>query len=184
MALNAFAPIEKNTRLAFSELRRLSYPPHVAAALIGNIMQECLMKGDINPAATGDQGESLGICQWNGKRRRALIALAEKRNTSPDDLATQIAFLDRELQGRERAAYRAIMACRDVDGAVMTACERFWRPDNPRDQRRVFYAKRVLLVLGGDKRRPFVIGLEALKRYTRGLRIRTRNKINKWLKRN
>jgi len=183
-ALNAFAPVEQNTRFTFFELRRLGYPSHVAAALVGNIMQECLMKGDINPAAAGDEGESIGICQWNGKRRRALAALAAQRDTTPDDLATQIAFLDRELQGRERAAYRAIMACRDVDEAAMTACERFWRPGNPRDQRRVFYAKRILLILGGEKRPPASIYTDATKRYMRGLRIRTRNKINKWFKRN
>jgi len=179
-ALNAFAPVEKNTRFAFFELKRLGYPPHIAAALVGNIMQECLMKGDINPAAAGDQGESLGICQWNGKRRRALEALARKRNTNPDDLQTQILFLDRELQGRERTAYRAIMASRDVDEAAMTACLRFWRPGNPRDQRRVFYAKRVLLKLGGHQRSLPGRLMDATKRYTRGLRIRMRNKINRW----
>lgn len=182
-AINAFAPIGENTRTVFFTLRRLGYPPHIAAALVGNIMQECLMKGDINPMAAGDEGESMGIAQWNGKRRAALMAYAASCRTSPDDIRLQAAFLDRELQGRERSAYRAIMACDDVETAAQVACERFWRPGNPLDRRRGFYAKRVLSKLGGEKPLMLMRIIDAIQRYTRGLAIRSRNKIKKWSRR-
>jgi hypothetical protein len=66
------------------------------AAILGNLDTE----SGFDPKAYNPGENAIGIAQWEGSRRTALQAFAAHRNTSETDLATQVAFLWRELGQR------------------------------------------------------------------------------------
>lgn len=136
------SPRTNRVGYVFGRLTDLGYPPHVAAALVGNLMQES--GPAINTRAVGDNGNAFGMGQWNGPRRMAYLAYANKRNVDPGDLDTQIAFLDHEMRTTERAARDRIMATSDAREAAAVASEAFWRPGVPHTERRMAYADAVM----------------------------------------
>lgn len=125
----------------FGRLLEKGASPKDAAALLGNLMQES-GKG-LNTGAIGDGGNSIGMGQWNGPRRRALIRFAEARGVDWRDLDTQVEYLWRELNGSERAAWDAIRAAPDAATGARIASERFWRPGVPHLSNRMAFARMV-----------------------------------------
>ena len=120
-------------------------PPHVAAGLAGNFMQES--GPNINTGAVGDNGNSFGAGQWNGPRRRQLTAFAQERGLELTDLDTQLEFSWWEMNNTESSAWEAIMATQTVDEAARVASERYWRPGTPHLDRRQGYARAVFAAL-------------------------------------
>lgn len=120
---------------AFGQLMDRGYEPHIAAGLVGNLMQESGRR--LNTRAVGDNGNAYGMGQWNGPRMRALHAFAEERNLDVNDPLTQIEFLDYELQGPERAAFERILAAPDAATAARLASDHFWRPGIPHVENRM-----------------------------------------------
>lgn len=139
--------ISDNARRAYGLLRKKGYQHHVAAGLVGNMMQES--GWDINTGAVGDNGNAFGAVQWNGPRRRAFLDYAQQVGADPTDLRVQVDFLDRELRTSERGAAKAIMAAPDLRGATLAASSKFWRPGDPRDENRLRYANAVASQIGG-----------------------------------
>lgn len=133
--------LSPNARRAFGLLREKGYPVHVAAGLVGNMMQES--GWGIDTKAVGDNGNAFGAVQWNGPRRRAYMQFAASRGVDPADLSAQIDFLDHELRSSEKGAREKLMAARDLDSATLTASKAFWRPGDPRNENRVRYARAV-----------------------------------------
>ncbi|MBK8200610.1 MAG: hypothetical protein IPK75_19925 [Acidobacteria bacterium] len=82
----------------------------------------------LNPAAIGDNGNSFGLLQWNGPRRKALEAFATGRGKDWRDVNTRLDFLDDEV-GRDFGTLRARMngAVTAEDAARMFVTE-FERP--------------------------------------------------------
>lgn len=126
---------------AFNRFRAAGLPDHVAAGLVGNLMQES--GAEINPAAVGDNGNAFGAGQWNGPRRRAYLSYAASKNTDPTDFDTQIDYLLHEGQTTEKGAWSAIMQAKTPDEAARIASERFWRPGTPHNDRRMGFARAV-----------------------------------------
>lgn len=122
----------------FGRLLALGYQPHIAAGLTGNMMVESGVA--LNTRAVGDNGNAFGMGQWNGPRRHAYLAFAQKRGKDPGDLDTQIAFLDYELKTSESPAAAQILAATDARQAAAIASQQFWRPSEPHLQQRVAYA--------------------------------------------
>ncbi len=135
------SPKSNRVGYVFGRLLALGYEPHVAAGLVGNLMQES--GPTLMTRAVGDGGNSIGMGQWNGPRRRALIAFAARRGTDPADLDTQIAFLDWELKNTEAAAFARISQARTAAEAAEIASAEFWRPGIPHLARRAGYARQV-----------------------------------------
>lgn len=134
-------PDQNRIGYVFGRLLELGYEPHVAAALTGNVMQESGFT--INTRAVGDGGNAFGMGQWNGPRRLAYLAFAERRGADPGDIDAQIAFLHHELQGPENAALRQIEGATTAADAARIASEAFWRPGIPHINNRVAYANAV-----------------------------------------
>ena len=130
-----------NVDAVYSGLIDKGAPPHVAAALVGNLIQES--GPSLNTTAVGDGGAAFGMGQWNGPRKDALMAWAQQSGRDPNDVATQTDYLWHELQGPERGAFDAIMAAPDLQTATRIASEKYWRPGDPRMENRLRYAQQV-----------------------------------------
>jgi hypothetical protein len=126
---------------AYNRLTGSGIPDHVAAGLVGNLMQES--GADINPAAVGDNGNAYGAGQWNGPRMRAYRAYADERGVGYDDFDTQLDWLMHEGQTTEKGAWGQIMQAKTVEDAARIASERFWRPGTPHLENRIGYAQAV-----------------------------------------
>lgn len=127
-----------NVRYVTQSLIERGYPPHVAAGLAGNLIQES--GPDLDTRAVGDNGNAVGMGQWNGPRRVALTQFARDRGADPHDIDVQIEFLDWELNNSERSARDAILKAETPEEAAQVASERFWRPGVPHNESRRRYA--------------------------------------------
>ena len=103
---------------AMQLLTAAGFNPHQAAALAGNIQQE----SSFNPNSLNRREGAHGLLQWRGSRWSALQRFAAKRGTSPNDFATQVAFIHEELtnpalgEAGTKAA-RAFLGARSVSEA-------------------------------------------------------------------
>jgi hypothetical protein len=113
--------------------------PHIAMGFVGNFMAES-GKG-LNTGAIGDGGNAIGIAQWNGARKRALMRFAEARGTDWRDIDTQIDFLFSELEGPEYAAYQTILRADDPAEAAFLVSEHFERPGVKHMSTRMAYGR-------------------------------------------
>lgn len=130
--------ITERPAFAFDYFRKQGIPDHVAAGLVGNLMQES--GADINPAAVGDNGNAFGAGQWNGPRMRAYKAFAAERGVEPTDFQTQLDFLLHEGKTSEAGAWGKIMGAKTAEDAALIASQAFWRPGVPHNDRRMSYA--------------------------------------------
>lgn len=123
---------------AYGYFVKKGVPAHVAAGLVGNLMQES--GAEINPAASGDNGNAFGSGQWNGPRMRGYMGYAKEKGVDPTDFDTQLDYLMHEGQTSEKGAWDAIMATKTPEEAALVASQRFWRPGTPYNERRQGYA--------------------------------------------
>lgn len=126
---------------AYKRFTEAGLPPHVAAGLTGNLMQES--GADIDPAAVGDNGNAFGSGQMNGPRMDGYMAFAKERGVDPTDFDTQIDWMLHEGKTTERGAWDAIMATKSPEEAALVASSRYWRPGTPHNARRQGYATSV-----------------------------------------
>lgn len=109
--------------------------PHMAAGVVGNLMQESTMNtGARNPGDGRDGSDSIGVAQWNGSRAKALRSYA---GDNLHDLDTQLDFVMHEMrEGPERGVWNKLQDSRNVDEATaaMISYERpqGWTAKNPR----------------------------------------------------
>ena len=135
------SPQSNRVGYVFGKLIGLGYEPHIAAGLVGNIIQES--GAGINTRAVGDGGNAFGMGQWNGPRRRAYLEFARQRGTDPGDIDTQIEFLHHELTTTEASAGAKIRTAPDARTAARIASEAFWRPGIPHLNRRMANAAQI-----------------------------------------
>jgi hypothetical protein len=126
---------------AYNRFTEAGLPSHVAAGLVGNLMQES--GPTINPEAVGDNGNAFGSAQHNGPRRRALEAFAAKRGVGAGDFDTQLDFILHEGNTTEKRAWNAILATKTADEAARVASDKFWRPGVPHVEQRMGYASSI-----------------------------------------
>jgi len=99
---------------------------------MGNLQQEHSFKTD-------DVAGGLGIAQWIGGRRQALI---NKGNYT--DLTVQLNFLMEELNGSEALAKSAIVATDSLEVATLAFSSKFERCGVCMDGQRIGYAYNIL----------------------------------------
>lgn len=90
------------------------YSPVQVAGILGNLTQE----SNFNPLAVGDGGMSFGIAQWNRDRLDGLKKFAQMQGASHEDLLTQAAYIDHELNNNEKKAGEALRAAQDIPSAT------------------------------------------------------------------
>lgn len=86
--------VNSNAKYAFSYLQKKGLAPHVAAGIVGNLMQE----SGLNPTVKGDNGQAMGIAQWHPDRQAGLFQFAKGKN--PYALDTQLDYLLHEAGQR------------------------------------------------------------------------------------
>jgi Phage tail lysozyme len=114
-------------------------PEHVVAGIMMNGHDE----SGFNPAIVGDNGNAIGILQWNGPRKRALERFAAEMGADWHDPAVQAKFTLYELQGPERAAFNKLMTTSTAGEAGAVFVNEFERPAE------VHRARREAAYLGG-----------------------------------
>ena len=75
------------------------------AGIMGNIQQESNFS---STAGRNAQGSAFGIAQWRGSRLSELNSFAKGKGTSANDLGTQLDFMWKELQGKEKQALHSL----------------------------------------------------------------------------
>ena len=122
-----------NAQIAYDWMIDRGYSPNIAAAFVGNMMQESY--DDIDPTAS--DGSAFGICQWDD-RKDALIQYANDNDFDVNDIYTQLNFMDYELHTSEKQAAADIEAAGDSpeDAAYVIANE-YERCQVPNDSRRL-----------------------------------------------
>lgn len=123
--------LSPNARQAYGLLLQLGYQPHQAAGIVGNLMQEA--GAALSPSALGDSRASFGIAQWRDSRRAELMRYAAKAGMNPNELETQVRFLDNELRTTERGALDLLNRAKTPEEAA-TAFLKFERPSGYSDR--------------------------------------------------
>lgn len=145
LGADAYQPLPKATptgspaEIFRRELLAGGLPSHVVDGIMMNGHDE----SGFNPAAVGDNGNALGILQWNGPRKRALEDFAASMGGSPTDPQIQAKFTLYELNGPERAAYTRMLATK-TSGEAGAAFVNFY--ERPAEEHR---ARREASYLGG-----------------------------------
>jgi hypothetical protein len=103
-----------NTAYAMAWLQKRGYLPHQAAAMVGHGVQESGLRTD----AVGDNGTAKGIFQWRGDRLAGLQSFAKAAGQDPNNIDTQLGYMDHELNTTEKRAGDALRASTDVRGAA------------------------------------------------------------------
>jgi hypothetical protein len=98
-------------------------PHHVAAGIVGNLVQESSLK----PGAVGDKGTSKGIAQWHGERWDDYLKWAEKKGKDPYDVHTQLDYVIVE-PGWGDKALKKTMTAQTPQEAAMIFGRSFERP--------------------------------------------------------
>lgn len=147
-AFNYDGAISDRPAHAYNRFVSAGLPAHVAAGLVGNLMQES--GANINPAAVGDNGNAFGAGQWNGPRRKAYFSFAKSRGVDPTDFDTQIDWLMHEGATSESGAWKRIMGAQTAEDAALIASKHFWRPGMPHNEARMGYARKVYSTLGAS----------------------------------
>ncbi|BAQ16900.1 phage tail tip lysozyme [Methyloceanibacter caenitepidi] len=87
---------------AVAMLRALGISRIAAIGLVGGFQQEAFP--DLNTAAVGDNGESIGVPQWRGSRRTAFLQFCRETGRDWRDLEAQMRFVVHELETTEKTA--------------------------------------------------------------------------------
>ena len=85
---------EDRQQIAYNYLTNKGIKPHLAAGIIGNLMQESRKTLD---STAQNQIGAYGIAQWLGDRKTDLFSFAEERGTKPSNFQTQLDYLYKEL---------------------------------------------------------------------------------------
>ncbi len=114
------------------------WSPAAAAGIVGNLSHESGMK----TTALGDGGQSFGLAQWNGDRRKALADFATKQNKPIDDPYVQLDFINHELAENHSHVIDALMNADNPAAAAQVFSKGFERPGKPMMDSRAAAANR------------------------------------------
>lgn len=121
------------------------YPEHIAAGIVGNLGQE----SSLAPNAVNPESGAIGLAQWLGPRKEALMAYAAGRGTHYLDPNTQLDFIDHELNTTESKARNALMKTQTPAEAATVFSNEFERAgaSEKNNPRRVSMAERAFNVI-------------------------------------
>lgn len=125
-------PQGSNEDRAWSFLIGQGFTRNQTAGIMGNLQQE-------HGFQTSDVGGGLGIAQWIGGRRTALIGKPNYLN-----IDVQLSFLMEELNSYEGAAGQALRAAGSVEEATIAFQNKFERCGICNQTARITYAYAIL----------------------------------------
>ena len=120
------------------------WSPQAAAGIAANIGHESEFKTN----ALGDGGASMGLAQWNGGRRTALINYASKNGRRVDDLDTQLDFLHHELHTEYPSVASKLRDALSEADATRIFSQGYEKPGKPMMQSRLSWAQKAMKAIG------------------------------------
>lgn len=135
----------KRPGFAVDYLMQKGWAPHMAQAMVGNLMREST--SNLNPAARGDinkrtgQATAFGIAQWRGNRFTQLKQFAAANGTDWTDFRTQLDFFDHELRTTYKGAGAELSQSTTLPDAMMA----MYHYESPKDPASVEVPKRLAL---------------------------------------
>ena len=94
------------------------YSPAATAGIVGNLMHESRLNPTIVERNPGNHPAGVGIAQWDPSRLAALGRFAASKNADPNNLLTQLAFVDHELNTTEKSSGNRVRAAQDPTEAT------------------------------------------------------------------
>ena len=111
-------------RKIYSSLLDKGYNTNAAAGITGNLWHESGGFG----GGSGDSGSAHGIAQWRGDRWTKMQEYAKSKGKDPNDLNTQVDYLDQELRTDYKSAYNLLQHASDVKTATGIFADQFEKP--------------------------------------------------------
>ncbi|MER9596115.1 phage tail tip lysozyme [Mesorhizobium sp. M0244] len=105
-------------------LTKRGVPTHVAQGVAMNFRDE----SGFDTGIVGDNGNAIGLAQWNGQRKANLESFAASQGKSVDDGNTQLDFFMKENAGPEAAAWAKVMAAPSAQTAAVAFVNHWERP--------------------------------------------------------
>lgn len=130
------AEVNSNAKFAYQYYQQKGIPSHVAAGIVGNLMQE----SGLNPNASGDNGLATGVAQWHPDRFKGLQGWAQASGKNPFSLQTQLDYVLHESQ--QRGDFGHLLSTRNSAEAAYVFAKKFERP-KVIDSKRIVYAKKL-----------------------------------------
>ena len=139
-----------NSELAYTHYLNRGLPPHVAAGIVGNLIQE----SNLNPHVKGDEGKATGIAQWHPDRFNTLRKWAASQGRNPYDLRTQLDFVIEEPGEGERALKKLFETTNPQQAAVVFS-NTYERPNKKyaANNKRAAYAQSLMSRYGNNNQR-------------------------------
>lgn len=119
---------------AFQYYQKRGLQPHVAAGIVGNLVQE----SGLNPYARGDNGLATGVAQWHPDRFQGLKDWAKSQNRDPYALDTQLDYV--LIEANQRGDLARVNATSNSGEAAHAFAKHYERP-KVIDQKRIGYAR-------------------------------------------
>ncbi|RWC31558.1 phage tail tip lysozyme [Mesorhizobium sp.] len=107
-----------------SGLTRRGVPSHVAQGVAMNWRDE----SSFDTGIVGDNGNAIGLAQWNGRRKANLEAYASAQGKGVNDLDTQLDFFMKENTSSEASAWNHVLAAGSSSDAAARFVEFWERP--------------------------------------------------------
>lgn len=132
-------PINVNTaaKEAYNHYTSKGLPSHVAAGIVGNLMQE----SGLNTGASGDAGKAKGIAQWHPDRFKKLQQWARSSGRDPFDLKTQLDYILVENDPTAGNFLQEMHKSGSAEKAAEIFSRKYERPGTPHMSNRMGYAK-------------------------------------------
>jgi hypothetical protein len=120
-----------NSAYAMQWMQKHGYTIPQAAAMVGHATAE----SGVTTSATGDNGTAKGLFQWRGDRLAGLQSFAKASGQDPNNIDTQLGYMDHELNTTELKAGNALRAATNVTDATRAGMDyerpQGWSPGNP-----------------------------------------------------
>jgi hypothetical protein len=128
-AVKGVAQDRKDKRLqAIEYFTRQGWTPNQAIGLAANLEKE----SGFDPKIRGDGGKAIGIAQWHPDRQADFEKLF-KKNIKESSFEEQLAFVNYELQNKEKAAGEQLRRSTTIAEATKAGIA-YERPKNPDDE--------------------------------------------------
>lgn len=142
-------PVSPNAARAYEYFVEKGESEIMAAGVVANLMQESTPA--LDPTASGDGGNALGIAQWNGPRKRRFLKWSADNGRDPSDFETNLDFLHWEATESDEAPnWAKARNASTPEEAARILTEEFWRPSDPHTEKRMGYANQVYAVMLDD----------------------------------
>ncbi len=137
-------PDDEAQRYALKFFQDAGWSPAQATGIVANLIHE----SNLDPTALGDNGESIGIAQWQGPRRQKLLDYAQRNKLDPYSLEGQLQYINHEMQTAENKAGAMLRQAQNKERATQAFSRYYERPGKPMMGSRLSLAQKLWKMVG------------------------------------